>query len=434
MDKKNIDIELRSEEVQEVMSEISPSIVRWGITVISLIVIVLLIGCYVFKYPDVITSSITLTTQEPPASIIARASGKIDELYVKNNQPVTQNTPLGVIQNPANTEDMLLLSKRIQQWKNHQQDLTFAKTLFDGRALQLGSVQNSYATFLSLLREYNDFRELRYYPQKMTLQEKEVKSQNENRIEMSRRDKLMKQQLEATISSFKRDSLLYNKGVVSQEDFEASKSKLLQSQQSYSTLRSSMKQSEVEITQSRGTMLDLQQQFTENENKYDIGLRMATEQLATEIKTWERNYLLISPINGVVNLMGFWSNNQNVQSGETIFTIQPNLQTKPIGKALMPVQGSGKVKVGQRVNVRLNNFPDQEFGYLEGIVQNISSIPNSDGQYVVEIRFPKGLTTNYNKQLPITRQMEGTAEIITEDIRLIERFFNPIKRILKKNT
>jgi len=434
MDTKIQDIELRSDEVQEVMSEIAPSIVRWGISVIAVIVLVLLIGCYIFKYPDVITSSITLTTQEPPASIIARATGKIDELYVKNNQPVAMNTPLGVIQNPANTDDMLLLSKRIQQWKDNQNDLAFARTLFDGKALQLGAVQNSYSSFLSLLREYSDFRELRYYPQKMTLQEMEVRSKNENWAEMGRRDKLMKQQLDATISSFKRDSLLYNKGVVSQEDFEASKSKLLQSRQSYSTLRSSMKQSEVEITQSRAIMLDLQQQYTENENKYDIGLRMATEQLATEIKTWERNYLLISPINGVVNLMGFWSSNQNVESGETIFTIQPNLQTKPVGKALMPVHGSGKVKVGQRVNVRLNNFPDQEFGYLEGLVQNISSTPNSDGQYVVEIRFPNGLTTNYNKQLPITRQMEGSAEIITEDIRLIERFFNPIKRILKKNT
>lgn len=434
MDTKMKDIELRSDEVQEVMSEISPSIVRWGISIMSLIVFVLLIGCYIFKYPDVIVSSITLTTQEPPASIIARATGKIDEIYVKNNQPVAPNTPLGVIQNPANTEDMLLLSKRIQQWKDHKQDLTFAKKLFDGRTLQLGAVQSSYATFLSLLREYSDFRELKYYPQKMTLQEMEVKSKNENRMEMERRDKLMKQQLDATISSFKRDSALYNKGVVSQEDFEASKSKLLESRQSYSSLRSSMKQSDVEITQSRGTMLDLKQQYSENENKYDIGLRMATEQLATEIKTWERDFLMVSPIHGVVNLMGFWSNNQNVQSGETIFTIQPNLQTNPIGKALMPVQGSGKVKVGQRVNVRLNNFPDQEFGYLEGIVQNISSLPNADGQYVVEIRFPNGLTTNYSKKLPIARQMEGTAEIITEDIRLIERFFNPIKRILKKNT
>jgi len=132
--------------------------------------------------------------------------------------------------------------------------------------------------------------------------------------------------------------------------------------------------------------------------------------------------------------LGYWSDNQNVETGETLFTILPTLQSSPVGKALLPVQGSGKVKQGQRVNVRLNNFPYQEFGYLEGVVKNISNTPDSKSMYVVEIRFPKGLTTNYGKKLPITRQMEGSAEIITKDIRLIERFFNPIKMILKKHT
>jgi len=433
MDTPHKDIELRSEEVQEVMGEISPAIVRWGITAIFLILVILLTGSFIFKYPDAITATVTITTEEPPASIIARATGKIDEIYVKNNQEVKTGTTLGVIQNPARTTDILMLSQRMQKWNDQQQSLSYARTLFDETHLQLGSVQTSYATFLSLLREYLDFKELMYYPQKITLQGRQVASQKENQNEMLRQGKLMKQQLENALSTFKRDSLLYNKGVVSEDDYDAAKSKLLQSRQSYSALRSSIKQSEIEITQCQGSMLDLQQSFKENDNKYEIGLRMATEQLTTDLKSWERNYLLVSPINGTVNLMGIWSNNQNVKSGETIFTIQPKVQTAPIGKALMPVQGSGKVKIGQRANVRLNNFPDQEFGFLEGVVQNISGTPNSDGKYVVEIRFPKGLTTNYNKKLPITRQMEGSAEIITEDIRLIERFFNPIKRLLKKH-
>ena len=433
MDTPHKDIELRSEEVQEVMGEISPAIVRWGITAIFLILVILLTGCFIFKYPDVITATVTITTEEPPASIIARATGKIDEIYVKNNQEVKTGTTLGVIQNPARTADILMLSQRMQKWNDQQQSLSYARNLFDETHLQLGSVQTSYATFLSLLREYLDFKELMYYPQKITLQGRQVASQKENQNEMLRQGKLMKQQLENALSTFKRDSLLYNKGVVSEDDYDAAKSKLLQSRQSYSALRSSIKQSEIEITQCQGSMLDLQQSFKENENKYEISLRMATEQLITDLKSWERNYLLVSPINGAVNLMGIWSNNQNVKSGETIFTIQPKVQTDPIGKALMPVQNSGKVKVGQRANVRLNNFPDQEFGFLEGVVQNISGTPNSDGKYVVEIRFPQGLTTNYNKKLPITRQMEGSAEIITEDIRLIERFFNPIKRLLKKH-
>jgi len=427
------DIELCSEEVQEVMGEISPGIVRWGITAIFCIIVLLVTGCFVFKYPDFIMATVTITTEEPPANIIARATGKIDELYVTNNQRVKKGTALGVIQNPARTSDMLLLSERMNQWKSKQQKLTAARMLFDERPLQLGSVQVTYASFVSLLREYMDFEELRYYPQKITLQELQVKSQKENLREMMRQDKWMKQQLATALSTFKRDSLLYKKGVVSEDDYDTAKSKLLQSRQSYSSLRSSIKQAEISITQCQGNMLDLQQEFKENENKYAISLRMATEQLATDIKSWERSYLLVSPINGVVNLMGIWSNNQNVESGETIFTIQPDVQTAPIGKALMPVQGSGKVKIGQRADVRLNNFPDQEFGYLEGVVQNISVTPNSDGMYVVEISFPQGLTTNYDQTLPITRQMEGNAEIITEDIRLIQRFFNPIKKIVKKN-
>jgi multidrug resistance efflux pump len=434
MAKQNKDIELRSEEVQEVMGEIPPGIVRWGITAIFIIIAILLIGSFIFKYPDVVTATVTLTTEEPPASVIARATGKIDEICVRNNQPVKKGTQLGVIQNPANTADMLLLIQRMKQWKAMHLDLVAAKQLFNDRPLQLGSVQTSYATFLSALREYSDFKQLHYYPNKITLQTEQVEHQHQNLAEMKQQEKLMKMQLETAFSTFKRDSLLYKKGVVSQEDYDSGKSKLLQSRQTYSSLRSSIKQVEIEITQSEGSMLDLQQQYKENENKYDINLLMATDQITTDIKTWERNFLLVSPIEGVVNLLGYWSDNQNVETGETLFTILPTLQSSPVGKALLPVQGSGKVKQGQRVNVRLNNFPYQEFGYLEGVVKNISNTPDSKSMYVVEIRFPKGLTTNYGKKLPITRQMEGSAEIITKDIRLIERFFNPIKMILKKHT
>lgn len=432
--KQDKDIELRSEEVQEVMGEIPPAILRWGITVIFFIIVILLIGCFIFKYPDVVTATVTLTTEEPPAEVMARATGKIDEIYVHNNQFVKSETPLGVIQNPAKTTDMLLLIKRIEQWKAMHQNLPAGNDIFKNQPLQLGSVQASYANFLSALRECTNFRQLRYYPQKITLQTVQVKNQRQNLSEMKQQETLMKLQLETSFSTFKRDSLLYKKGLVSQDDFDSAKNKLLQIRQSYSSLLSSIKQSEIEITQCAGSMLDLQQQFKENENKYDIHLLIATDQLSTDIKTWERNFLLLSPIDGQVNLMNYWSNNQNVETGETLFTILPTIQTAPIGKALLPVQGSGKVKPGQRVNVHLNNFPDQEFGYLEGVVKSISNTPNSKSMYIVEIRFPKGLITNYGKKLPISQQMEGSAEIITQDIRLIERFFNPIRMILKKHT
>ena len=88
------DIELRSEEVQEVMNQIPPWILRSGITTMFIIVLLLLAGSWFFKYPDVIQAQITVTSLEPPASIIARATGRIDEIYVENNQKVEYGTPL----------------------------------------------------------------------------------------------------------------------------------------------------------------------------------------------------------------------------------------------------------------------------------------------------------------------------------------------------
>ena len=45
---------------------------------------------------------------------------------------------------------------------------------------------------------------------------------------------------------------------------------------------------------------------------------------------------------------------------------------------------------------------------------------------------PKELKTTYKKELSFKSGMTGQAEIITEDIRLIERFVNPIKAVLKR--
>lgn len=61
-----------------------------------------------------------------------------------------------------------------------------------------------------------------------------------------------------------------------------------------------------------------------------------------------------------------------MESGATVFVVGPEEESLPVGTALLPLQGSGKVKAGQRVNLRLNNYPDQEFGYVKGKVKSVS--------------------------------------------------------------
>ena len=103
---------------------------------------------------------------------------------------------------------------------------------------------------------------------------------------------------------------------------------------------------------------------------------------------------------------------------------------------MLPVARSGKVKMGQKVNIRLDNFPENEYGILRGIVQNISLVPAQSGEFVyytVEIDLPDRLITTYKKELPCLPNMQGQADIVTEDISLLERFILPIKKILSEN-
>jgi len=159
-------------------------------------------------------------------------------------------------------------------------------------------------------------------------------------------------------------------------------------------------------------------------------------QLQTQIKTWEQTYLLISPIDGVVTLTKYWQKNQNINAGEILVTVVPNEEAKMVGKILLPPRGAGKVKEGQMVNVKFDNYPHMEFGMVRVQIKNISLVPitveNNQKAYMLEVDFPEKLMTNYGKELAFSQEMTGSAEIITEDLRLLDKFLNPIKAVIKK--
>ncbi len=87
--------------------------------------------------------------------------------------------------------------------------------------------------------------------------------------------------------------------------------------------------------------------------------------------------------------------------------------------------------VGQKVFIKLDNFPYQQYGMLIGKVVNFSISPNSEGNYTVYVSLPNGTKTSYNKIFPFTQELLGNAEIITEDLSVAERLFYKFKDIFK---
>jgi len=432
-------IELRSEEFQEVLGSVPHWIVRWGIVVLAVLTVILIIGSMIFKYPDVITAQITLTGSTPPAAIVARSSGKLKELFVTDNQEVKTGEYIAVIDNPARTEDILMLKKFLENLDvNRNNEISLPD-----KNLQLGNLQSIYSSFYTALFDYAEYKRLLYFPQKIRITKERIvqyEAQYQNLLEQQ---ELNNRQFVLAQKQFRRDSSLYVNGHVSAEEYENSQNTYLQSALSQENMSSNIGNMQIQIAQLQETLLDTEHQDIEKSNGLQTQLQSFASQLKTEIQAWELNYVLIAPVAGKITFTRYWVINQNTNAGETVFTVVPDnrgLQVMPtletIGKALLPIARSGKVKVGQKVNIRLENFPDNEYGILRGIVKNISLVPSQNEEtanYTVEISFPEGLTTTYRKELPHLPDMRGQADIITEDISLLERLVAPIRKILSEN-
>ncbi|GHT19374.1 hemolysin [Bacteroidia bacterium] len=425
-------IELRSEEFQEILGSIPPWILRWGITVLAGIVVILLAGSAVFKYPDIISARIVLTGSTPPAAIVAHSSGKLNELYVADNQAVNANDYLAVIDNPARTADILTLKNYLNQLALEHDTLP----PLPNKNLQLGNLQTVYSTFYIALFDYKEYKRLLYYPQKIKMTQERIVQYEQQYQNLLRQQQLTEQQQQLIQQQFQRDSTLNASGIISPEELEKSKNAFLQSMLSGENIRSSLNNMQIQIAQLKESLLDTGHQDIEKLNGLQTQLQSLVSQLKTEIQAWELSYVLIAPISGKITFTNFWTINQNVSAGVEVFTIIPTKEYELIGKASLPIARSGKVETGQKVNIRIENFPDTEYGILRGKVQNISLVPTQSGEliyYTVEISLPDGLLTTYKKELPYLPNMQGQADIITEDISLLERLFLPIKKILKES-
>lgn len=427
MEESNDQLKIYSEEVRDVLSEPPNSILRWGNSILLGFVMILLLLSWIIKYPDIVSTQIVITTDIPPEKTVAKTSGKIESILVKDKSIVKENTPLAVIQNSANYKDVFLLENQIKEHSdgNH----------FDFRKLkdtQLGDIENTYALFQAAYIAYELNANLKPF-------QVEGNAQNVETVQISARLDLLQQQrtlneneLQLQKNDLNRYEKLFYKGIISAQDFENKKLGYIQAEKGYRSLLSN-------ISQLKSTLNDnfKNSQSTKiNGTKEEVNLKSAKTQafyqLKKIVKDWELTYVLKSSVTGKVSFLQIWTANQTIIAGETIFSIIPVLEKGYIGKLRAPALNSGKIKEGQDVNIRLTNFPDSQFGMLSGKIKNISLTPDKDGSLWIDVVLPKELETSYHKIIPFQQEMSGTAEIITEDLRLIERLLYQFRTVFKR--
>lgn len=425
-DKVKFALEKRSEEVADIIERMPTGWTNLVVVVITAIVLVLVTLGFVIKYPDTVTGQISVTGEKAPVRLVASIPGRL-KLLVENNAEVTKGECLGYIETGARYEDVLLLDSIccVTLGMNTHMNLP--------DDLELGALSAYYNDFVLSYVQFDQLRQTKVYDNmRRTLMNQQL-SDRQVAENMGKEIRLNDTVISSIRRQYEADSLLHSHGALSRENLAQQHNDLLSSLQSNIELKSSalMKQSEISSIDIELAKVDV----TVREEMASLFSIMVTKynMLINQIRLWKEQYLFMTPIDGSVQYLGFWRDNIHVNASTEVFSISPT-QNPMIGELFLPSLGAGKVEVGQDVNVKLFDYPYNEYGYVRGKVEALSSLTrnmeSSEGTvkvYLVRVSFPEGMKTNFDKQLHLNFESAGTGEVITQKRRLIQRLFDNLK-------
>ncbi len=403
---------------------------RWGTILVFLFFIFSIILASIFSFNEVIVGSVIITSKNPPVQILSKKTGKISSINYRSGDSIAEGAILAMIENPASEKDIVYLKDKLSATISMPNSIDVLNAEFP-RQLNLGnSIQPFYNVFLSTYQKLILESSLR----EGIILQMQLKDQlsNQNLSLKNKKEELLlaKQSLNILDVNFQRHQKLLSKGVISQLDLERIENEFLNEKRQYHFQERQLNQ----IILDKNS-IEKDQQLVKNSDFKSVSIQeaeliLSQQDLLNEISEWEGNFLLKSPIEGRLSYNDVWGQFQNVKSGEVVFTVVPYDRQNLIGKCNIPIRNSGKIREDQKVFLKLENFPYREWGTVKASVGSISQVSRTgeDPGYVVYLNIDD-LNTSYGKTLEFNQELMGTAEILLEEVTVLERLFYQFRHL-----
>lgn len=423
----------RSEEVQAIIDRMPTNGATW-VAVITCILIGVVFGLgFIIKYPDTVDGQISITARYAPVRLVANSTGKV-HLLITDKSHVREGDVIGYIESGVNYEDVLRIDSLLSTYDLHSLHL-----LSIPHSLTLGEIAASFSAFMIAHLQYRRFLESDIYKIRSSGLQRQIEIDGKIIQNMEKEDVLKKKMLHIGQVRTNKDSILAVKKAISEEEYLRQTSEFLSQRDNYEAFQNELLSRQAQICKNKQELQQLHIEEQENKDKLYAELLARKNELVNVIRVWKEKYVQYAPVSGELEFLGFWRENGFVQNGQELFSIIPS-KNQMMGEVLIPSYGAGKIKIGQTANVKIENYPYDEYGLIKGEVQSISRLSHkmqtADGKnanaYRVVISFPNGSYTNFGKNLMLDFESIGNVEIITKPKRLIERLFDNLKAKIEK--
>ena len=427
----------RTEEVQDLIDRM-PTTFGQKITllVIAVAAFLLFFG-WKIRYPDIVSGKISINASHSPLKLVAFSSGKLRLLTTQSQASVSEGQVVAYVESSSSFEDVNKVSDIVERISLPISDAALLYPKLP-RIASLGELNASYFTFFNAVKLLADYQKNKIYDHQIKAFRELISKQNEvlkasiNRTSISAENRRIYQRF------YERDSLLLAKRVISKADFDQTDIRMVGARDQYESAVAGVASAEEQLSQTESRVQEIIIQKDERERQLHLDVLTSYNDFVARARSWRQKYVFVSPFDGRVQFLKFWKNDEFVQAGDPIFNIIPR-QYGITGQVTMPAIGAGKVKIGQEVVVKLDDYPFMEYGSVSGLIKSISLTPSSsqtaqgvEDVYLVTVDFPSGFVTNYGRRLSVKFDMGGSVEIITRDRQLIERFFDSFKYAIRK--
>lgn len=330
-------VEVYSRENNDMLGDMPEWLIHTGSYIVYGLIVFLIAGTALFKYPDTIRKTITIDDLGSAEWITANQAGMIDRFFVENQSPVQKNDTLGILKNTALLEDVQTFCRVLTkiEWYYRTNDIKYLQDYpFD---LIMGEMSSAYEQFTQAVRTCVMYQEFDIYPQKK---------------------KYLDEELRILESTGKADAMAVLN--VKRELFE------------------------LDINHRMETAKNLRM------------LELAYENMVNSLRTWDKKYLIKSHHDGIVVWGKTWGMSARVNEGDTLCTVISKQQGNPLGHITLSQDEVAEIAVGDKVNIELNKYPTHSYGVLPGRIASVSFVPYNKS-YAVEVDFPDGTGDNQQK-------------------------------------
>jgi len=419
----------RSEVAQEIISRKPDFFEKWSLLVFLILLLLLLIGTWFIRYPDIIEGNAILTGDNAPKEIVPKQNGRLTALFVKNNQQVIQGEILGWLESNASTQEVIELSKKLESSTDllGQSNPGAISAMFNQRFKNLGELQVPYQTFITAWQQYNDYLVNGFYYRRKKMLHSDIASLQNIQGKTSVQKSITRNENELAKKTFEMNETLFKEKVISAEEYRQAQAALLSKQKAEPQMEVSILSQQNQIRDKQKEIDQLNHDIFQQQKIFEQALHT----LKSSVDEWLRTYTIQAPVDGQVVFILPVQQNQFIQQGKLLGYINPP-DSKYYAEIRLSQKNFGKVDSGMKVQLRFDAYPYQETGFVEGTINYISRVAVDSG-FLGTVNLDKGLITNQNKELQYKTGLKAQAHIITKDMRLLERLYYIIVRNISLN-